>query len=507
MRSVVWFAVFGLLGCVRSPLPVEPALGSRTDSEASGSEARWRYRASVDPELGRMQLGLCIDGPIPKTLVASPEAIDFVRSARVRGGNELERAGQGLLVDTLGDHGCIDLELDLAAMANQGERDATWVGESLMLTPTLWLWHPRQVPEQIDATLELDLPEGVHLTGPWPIEPSGLRRLGQSAFVWAAWTALGRFEPIEFEAAGCTFEVAVLGGRPTASDEGIRNWIRVAAESSAQLFGQFSRDRAAVVVVVANGWGRDPVHFGMARRGGGASAMLILDPAAEDDKLLGEWVATHEFLHFGMPLVAEPWMAEGFVTYYTTVLRARQAMLGRGRERSPFEPELEFQSRLALQSFASGFEDAGGGRRTLRRASESMREVGGYGHVYWGGAALAMDLDLQLRAASQAKRSLDDLIRSMATLIPEPRRWTADELFERFDREVASWREAGELDRDVTPSAIAREHLDARSIPSHIVELEGLAVALDGGDVRLLAEPADPVLLRQSLFAPHPRLP
>ncbi|MFV8752890.1 hypothetical protein ACNOYE_20280 [Nannocystaceae bacterium ST9] len=499
MPHALRLAALGLctIACVRGPEPAEPE--EPVAAKPSTGEAHWRYRASVDAELTRMRLGLCIEGPTPPALFAAEGALEFVIDARVRGGDELERGDDRLLVTTLGEQGCLDLELDLAAMANRGERDASWIGESIMLTPTLWLWHPR-LPDSLDATLEFDLPAGVHWTGPWPIEGSS-RRLDASAFVWSAWTVLGRFEPLVFDAAGCSFEVAVVGGRPSASAEGLRRWISTAAESSAQLFGRFSRTRASVVAIVGNGWGSAPVQFGMARRGGGASAMLILDPSAEDDALIGEWVSTHEFLHFGMPLVDEAWMSEGFVTYYTTVLRARQGVLASGRERSPFEPEQ--QARVALEMLADGFDRGSSGLRSLERSSEFMRQQGSYQRVYWGGAALAMDLDVQLRRASAGKRSLDDLMRSMIELLPQTRRWTAVELFERFDREVAGWREAGDLDRDVTPSAIAREHLESRSIPERVLGLHDLAVEIDEGEVRLLAEPADRAALRRSLFAPH----
>ncbi len=511
MRAPNQLVVFGLssllgwAGCDRGSTTDPGANSERDESagEASGSEARWRYRASVDTELSRMQLALCIEGPTPLALVAGADAIRFVRSAKLRGGDELERAGERLVLDTLGESGCVDLELDLAAMADEGERDATRVGESLMLTPTLWLWHPAKIPTELDATLELDLPAGVHLTGPWPIE-GDRRRLDDSAFLWSAWTALGRFEPLEFEAAGCSFEVALLGSTPRASHEGIEAWIRGAAESSAELFHRFSRERASVVVISSSGWGSDPVHFGMARRGGGASAMLILDPAAKDDELIGEWVSTHEFLHFGMPLVGDPWMSEGFVTYYTTILRARRGLLGRTLERSASESEADFQARCALEMLANGFARSRANARTLERASALMRQQATYGHVYWGGAALAMDLDIQLRLASGGRRSLDDLMIAMLELIPVARRWTAAELFERFDREVERWREAGELDREVSPSAIARVHLDARSTPDRIAKLEQLAVELDrGDDLRLLDQPIDQVRLRQSLFTPR----
>ncbi len=495
-----------LAACARASsqpeAPTPPSVAADHD-RASGAESRWDYSLRVDEGLERMQLGLCVDGPLPSRLRAGDQAGEFLVSARVRGGAALVREGDSVVVESLGVQGCIDLEIDLAKMVEQGGRDTTRTSEGLMVSPHQWLWHPYELPDQLEARITLDLPQGIHLTAPWPLEPDAageVRRLDASAFSWKAWAAIGRYEPLEFEAAGAEFEVALLSNDHVATRAGIEAWIRVAAETSAQLYGQFPRERVAVVVIPSEGWGAAPVHFGMARRGGGASAMLILDSEAGDERLPGEWVAVHEFLHFGMPLIADAWMAEGFVTYYQEVLRARRGVATHEPPRAGAS-SADQQAHASLARLHEGFERGSGGTRSLQRASDVMRTQGTYTRVYWGGAALAMDLDLRLRRASGGRRSLDDLMRRVAELNDEPRRFTAEQMFEIFATEVAAWYVAGELDQEVSPRAIAAEHLEARSIPDAIVRLEGLAVDLSGSTPQLLAGPPDEVELRRQLFA------
>lgn len=477
----------------------EPAQPDTPAVSAPSGEGHWRYVARVDATLERMDLELCTDEPLPQRLVAGEGAIAFVRRAALREGELLEREGDALRIPAGTGPGCVALELDLAGLAGSSSRFGGQLdGDAAMLSPRQWLWHPERVPAQLDATLELELPEGVHVTAPWPVE-GDRRRLERSAFRWDAWIAIGRFEPLVFEAAQAEFEVAVIGGEPAASADGIRRWISVAADGSAQLYGRFSRERVAVVVPVGRRWGGDPVLFGMARRGGGASAMLILADDAHDAELPGEWVATHEFLHFALPLCADPWLGEGFVTYYQNVVRARQGVLA---GEAGGGDALDVQSRRALDLFAGGFERGASSRQTLAEASSTMNQSGAYMRVYWGGTAVALDLDVQLRRASEGKRSLDDLMRSMLAWLAEDRRFRASEVLERFDREVAQWHAAGELRWEIVPSEIAREHLEGKAIPRRILELVELAVEVDDGRVRLLDQPADAVALRRSIFAP-----
>lgn len=492
------------LGACRPAQSPEPsAAPESSDEQASGAVARWSYEIRVDEQLERMQVGLCIEGPRPRRLTAGEEAIDFVTEARVRNGPELARDDRSLLITTLGEQGCVDLEIDLAKASAQG-RDAGRHGDTLMLAPDRWLWYPAAVPDQLEARARFELPEGIAATVPWPLidseDPQQWRSLDRTSFGWNAWVALGRYQPLHFDAAGCEFEVAVLDGDRKASDAGVETWLRLAAESVAQLYGRFPRDRVAVVVVPSASWGSTPVLFGMARRGGGGSVMLLLNDSVDDDALPGEWVATHELLHLGMPLVAEPWMAEGFVTYYTHVVRARRGLLDRN---SPYAyvDERERQTRAALELLRDGFEDRPS-THTLASASENMRKHGNYRRVYWGGAALAFDLDVRIRSASNNRRSLDDLMLALWPLAPEHRRFTAADLLARMDEEIARWHRAGELEHEISPSAIAAMHLRAKATPDEVQHLRGIAVEVQSRRVRLLANPKDEVEVRTSLFGP-----
>lgn len=491
-RSTVALGLALALACSRS------GRTSSTSADAAGP-SRWSYEIRVDETLARMNLGLCIEGPQPRQLITADEdGLEYVLAATVRGGPALRRSEAGLAVGTLGEHGCVDIEIDLEAASSDGGRDAARSGDTLLLGPGRWLWYPSDLPEDLDARARVELPEGVAFTAPWPHEADGWRRLDRTSFGWSAWIAMGRYQPLSFSIEQCEFEVAVLDGDRAASNEGIEAWLRVAAETSAELHGRFPRDRVAVVVVPRGGWGRSPVLFGMARRGGGGSVMLLLDTDARDDELLGEWVASHELLHLGFPWIRDPWMGEGFVTYYTTMLSARRDVLVNG---APHERQID----AALEQYADGFRRGRGGddEPTLARASEDMHESHAYQRVYWGGAAIAMDLDLHIRRATQNRRSLDDLVRSLAPLAPERRMWTAAQIIGRMQAELARWREAGELEVEISLAKIVSRHLEATSIPEPIRRLDGLAVRVESGQVRLLEDPSDEVQTRQHLFDPR----
>ena len=504
MRALVPALLVCLAGC-RPSAPAAPVDGSAQPSEdeqGSGAVARWTYTFEVDDALERMDLGLCVVGPRPRRLVAGREAIHFVRHAQVRGGPPLRRDGRGFVVETLGEHGCVDLEIDLDAAVRASGRDSDRHGDSLMIAPDRWLWYPAVVPDALEARARFVLPDGVTATVPWPrldavpdlVEPEAdWRALDPTSFGWNAWVAFTHAPPLEFVADECEFEVAVLAGERRVTSAGIEAWLRAAAGAGAQLYGRFPRDRVSVVVVPIPAWGDSPVLFGMARRGGGGSVMLLIDDTATDEELPGEWVAVHELLHLGMPLIADPWMSEGFVTYYSAVLRARAGLLDA-------DPSLDAQTLAALTILTEGFADRPSAR-TLESASANMRQLGSYQRVYWGGAALAFDLDLALRVASHNRRSLDDLMIALAPQAIAHRRFIAADLLAQMDAITEEWLARGELDRAVSPTAIAESHLRAKATPEAIQRLRGIAVERSG-QLRLLADPIDQVQLREGLFRP-----
>jgi predicted metalloprotease with PDZ domain len=88
------------------------------------------------------------------------------------------------------------------------------------------------------------------------------------------------------------------------------------------------------------------------------------------------------------------WLTEGIATYYETILRARAGWVS-----------AEVASRQLDGGFVRG--ERGGTGRTLRDESEDRHRTGAYDRVYWAGAAIALLVDVALRAEGS---SLDEAL-------------------------------------------------------------------------------------------------
>ena len=222
------------------------------------------------------------------------------------------------------------------------------------------------------------------------------------------------------------------------------------------------------LIVLPIGRGSSPVAFGLTGRGGGASVVLLISSDATDEEFIGEWVAIHEFLHLSMPFIRseDVWLSEGFVTYYTSVLRTRAG----------FRDE-----QAGWESIVAGLTRARGSVSdlTLREAAVQMNQRLAYDRVYWGGAAVALLSDVTLRQASGGRRSLDDAMRELFECCANsPRRWSAAEVYEVFDR----WAGA-----PVLSDLLARE-LDRAEFVNYEPALQALGVEDQGDQVLLSGE-------------------
>lgn len=394
---------------------------------ASPDPSGWHYAVTVPPDLGRLDVELCFRGVVPPRLVAGDDAaVRYVVDTRAAG------SGKPLAVDsatgtilTAGAGKCLTYGVDIARMIEEVDSDAMAVVEGALAgSPDLWLWRPERLPDAAEVTLSFALPDGVAVSTPWPRQADARWRLSATAFTWASQVVIGRFVADRFTAAGTDFQVAVIDRPRQISAAGIRRWLSTAAETVAGLYGSFPVPSMQVVVVPYPGGG-DPVYFGMALRGGGPSVLLLVSGSAADEAFPGEWVAIHEFLHHGMPFVERraAWLSEGFVTYYTEVLRARAGLRS---------------ERAAWDALLSGFAR---GRRSgtdvpLFEESARMHDNHAYQRVYWGGAAIALVSDVALR---EAGTSLDAAMRHLDACCGEaPRIWTADAVLRELDRWLAS---------------------------------------------------------------------
>jgi hypothetical protein len=246
------------------------------------------------------------------------------------------------------------------------------------------------------------------------------------------------------------------------------------------LYGSFPRDHLQIVVVpVAHGGG--PIGFGAAGRGGGAGVYILMNAAARDDELLGTWTTVHELLHHGMPFVADAWMAEGWVSYYTEIVRTR---MGHRTEREGW------------QKLAEAF---GRGRRDLRdlplgQLSERMHETHAYQGVYWSGAAIAFILDVALREDSNGALSLDDAMRELRRCCGDALvKWKADDLLARLD----AWYGKPLF------TQTAHEHLHRTAFPPVEPVFARIGVTFEQGQV-VLDDDHPNAPLRRSIMAPRP---
>ena len=455
---------------------------------ASEGSLGWDYEVSVAPGLGRLDVKLCFRDRVPARLVADDEsAAGYLLDAReLPGGRALPVDVDGGFIDASGVTGeCVAYAVDLARLVEEvDERPTVRVGGVVASSPHMWLWRPAKLFLEAEVTLGFALPEGVRASVPWP-QQGGRYRLSTTAFTWASQVVIGRFHEDRFTAAGAEFRVAVMDLPREISAEGLRRWLVTAAQTVAGLYGGVFPVSHMQVVVVPYPGGGDPVYFGMALRGGGPAVMLLISNAAPDVAFPGEWVAIHEFLHHGMPFIRDAWMSEGFVTYYTEVLRARGG----------------FRSETASwRAILAGFERGrnSGVGVALAEESRQMHDNHAYQRVYWGGAAIALLADVALR---EAGGSLDAAMRQLrGCCAATPRIWRGEEVLVELDAWLAS---PASGVRPPTPGlqALAGPILRSVDFPALASIYRKLGVSMVNGEPTL-DESAPIAQLRRAIFTP-----
>ena len=392
----------------------------------------WHYRASVGPRAATVDVQLCFTGEPSALLVpGTEEAADYVEEVRHVGHDRsLSRVrGGSFSLEGVDAGDCVAYRIDLARM---GQREGMsqrvrWIGDSVIVRQTMWLWRPHVLPDDIDITMELALAEGIEASVPWALvegsrgDREAKYRLDPTVFSWLGYNAFGDLDLQRFETGGTKVEVALLDADMACSRAGIRAWAEDAVACSSALFGEYPREHLQMLVVPIDGGGGS-VYFGMAGRGGGAGVYILMDTDASDGELVGGWTTVHELLHHGMPFIEDPWMGEGFVTYYTEVMRTRQG----------HRTELEGWSEM-WRGFQRGKREREAA--TLQEFSDDMGRTHAFQRVYWGGAAIALLADVRLRIDSGGKRSLDDAMREIRRCCGDAReKVEALELMGELDR-------------------------------------------------------------------------
>jgi len=268
-----------------------------------------------------------------------------------------------------------------------GPEDAS----AVVLSQTQWLWRPEPFPRQLSTSVRFTVPGSGQVSLSWP-DSNGAYRPSRDAFFVETFGVFGVFDRQEFSVAGTRLEIARLGGAPLDGD--IRRWLSRAVQTTASVAGRFPRDRLQFVIVPVDGGGAD-VAFGMVRRGGGSSILLLPSVAARVADLEADWVAIHELSHLWLPRLyaKDRWLSEGVATYLQEMLRARCGLQSSDR---------------AWTRIREGFERGrrSGSDRPLSDESRTMNRTGEYQRVYWAGTAFALEIDLRLRRLSNGESTL-----------------------------------------------------------------------------------------------------
>ena len=428
------------------------------------------------PDLATLQVRLCFRAFRPRVLtlpLAAGRAALRPRAAAA-GTASLVAAQEGWSVlDPLDQPApCVEYDVDVAALVAAGLAER--IGKDLLTQPGAWLLVPARFTDAEEARVVLALPAGVSASVPWPARTSGEHVVGPTAFAFESRVAFGRFATRRLEVAGASFDVALLDAPHRATQAGIERWIRAAGEAVAGLYaGHFPVPQVQVLIEPV-GPSRQPVDFGRALLSGGAAVLLYLSVSARDEDLPLEWVAVHELTHLGMPAITieDAWLNEGFVTYYQEVLRGRVGFFGEAGPWSALE-----------EGFARGRRKASD--RSIAEDSRTMRAQHAYHRVYWAGAALALRVDLALRAETAGRRSLDDVMRLWATPAIRARGgWRGLDLLAEADRALG------------TRACVAsvRGPLASTDFPATDDLYAALGLGVADGQVTLSAAPAQAAL-------------
>ncbi|HBP17716.1 MAG TPA: hypothetical protein DEA08_07980 [Planctomycetes bacterium] len=210
------------------------------------------------------------------------------------------------------------------------------------------------------------------------------------------------------ETPGGSLEVGFVEGDLDVSDEVVLSWLRQAQREVVHCrpSGRAPHPRIQVILIPASGsW--EPAPFGRVLWSYPQSVALYVGEHASAPELLDDWTAIHELCHTLHPRVVprRAWLTEGLATYYQCVARIRS-----GRE----------SAARMWGAMAWGYE-AGSGEANglnLRDLDRRLRELHCYRAVYWGGAFLMLELDLELRRRSEGRVTLDHVV---ARVLPKGR--------------------------------------------------------------------------------------
>lgn len=209
----------------------------------------------------------------------------------------------------------------------------------------------------------------------------------------------------------------------------IYHWLRRNTAAAKQLIGHFPNSIGIEIVSVPGNfqpW-ESPVPYGEVIRTLPEAIRFHVYPKASLEALLNDWTAAHEFSHLFLPYLgySNRWISEGFASYYQNILMTKMGY---------YSPEKAWRKLLA-----------GINRAKLESPEITPAESPYVGMrrarmmIYWAGAAMALEVDVHIRASTQHKQNLNTVLGDLQRCcLPTLDTWSAEKLFTQLDQFLPS---------------------------------------------------------------------
>ena len=218
--------------------------------------------------------------------------------------------------------------------------------------------------------------------------PAGTYEARVGDFLQLPYSAFG---PLRIhELAGGAATLALLPGPLPEAD--VVAWAEASLAAVRGFYGVFPVPHVLVLVRPAAG---DEVGFGTTMGYSGAAIVVSVGTQTKPEGFRRDWVLVHELVHTALPDLAEEqrWLEEGLATYVEPLARHRQGAL------SATDVWTEWSQRMRQGEPEPG--------------DQGLDRTHTWGRTYWGGALFCLAADVEIRARTQGKASLEDALRAI----------------------------------------------------------------------------------------------
>ena len=388
------------------------------------------YHVSIDESLSFISVKACFSGQQTFDLYA--ESLDasmaLVGAATCKSKKALNVSGKINIGSVpAGDCLCYVVDVSRPIMAHdKSEFNIERVGSDLIVAEGIWLWRPKNIPENQKIKVSFDLPTGYTVSVPWRSIPDYAPPsfyLTSAPFDWPAFFAFGTFQEKVIREGKSRIRISILESKRKNEFhvevyEGIARAVRFVAE----VLTYFPAEDLQVVVR-PGAYGLSPVALGYVSRGGKPSVHFHINERRVK-KIKEDTTLIHEFAHLLLPSVTEEdtWLSEGLATYYEYILAGRNGILSADEVLNLFSKKF----LIAKSTYSD---------KSLREVKVFPSRRSYQDKVYWGGAAIIFVADAKLRIARDNLYSMDKLLIDFKKCCAHRKTvWSGKEIFDEFDR-------------------------------------------------------------------------